>query len=279
MQNQKQQSHALRTVGDAYAYCETRIEAQLVRAEDGHAAPNASITGDTNARNAFLLLLPEEQQRELFLKTARNSRAWPRLGCIFGAPPFHFLRSEDAGMLRAAGFARGRANMAFEHGSGGATVPSSSQFGAHFVDAHDRAYRLMASHDRATPTVLRGHDAVLAGVDLLESLPRGIDLHFSVKITRRSLREKQRLIVKDDQRETLLFPRPGQQVELRETTSLATHRGRRESVAGVGAATGAGAGKKRPRSWEDAQTAVLHIRAVALRGQRGNTAALIAKLA
>ncbi len=211
------------TVGDAVTLCRTRRDAQLARAVEERAAPNVAVQGDGQFRSLFLVLLPEDEQRRFFLETARDTKAWPRLSSLFGAPPFHFLRAEDAGMLRAAGFARGRANMTYEHGSGGMIVPSSAQFGAHFEDAHDRAYRLLASpEERFQPRggLLRGDEAELASIALLESLPTGLQLHVAVKVKRRSQREKQRMIINERERESLTFPRPGTRVQLFETAQL-----------------------------------------------------------
>ena len=65
---------------------------------------NEPIERDALCRANILTLLLADQQRMLFMKTAKNSAAWQRIKPLFGVPPYHFLRTEDAGMLRAGGF-------------------------------------------------------------------------------------------------------------------------------------------------------------------------------
>jgi hypothetical protein len=196
----------LRTVGEAYALCRELIVAQVDKAVAQSARPNASISGDSAARAAFLLLLPDEQKRALFLETARRTESWPRIRPLFGAPPFAFLRPEDAGMLRAAGFANKRANMAYERGGMTANI---GQFGpGQLQDEHTREYRL-------APRVSSMQDP-LPGGDFFEAV-KG-DLLLQVKVQRRSKSEKQQLF-QSIFKKRLFFPQPGMNGSLEPRTT------------------------------------------------------------
>jgi len=132
---------SIRTIGEAMEHVRELMEAQVTRAVNERVDRNAACGGDAGARNTFYTLLPDPQQRVVFLGVIRQARAWPRIRTLFGAPPYGFLRPEDAGMLRAAGIAHGRTNMTHDVTQSAA---SYSQFGAgQLADDLGREYRVV----------------------------------------------------------------------------------------------------------------------------------------
>ena len=202
----------VRTAGDAYEVCRMLIEEQLERAAAEKPLPNLAMDGDSASRSAFLLLLSDAQQRRLFLATASNQRSWPRLKTLIGAPPYHFLMPQDAAILNASGFARGRINMTYENSK----VANSGQFGpGQLVDEHTREYRVAPS--RQDPS-----DLLPGGADYFSSATK--DLVLQVKVKRHS-NAKKRSLFNSEFRKQLLFPQPGEVIVLRETNRMLTARG------------------------------------------------------
>ena len=201
----------VRTAGDAYEVCRMLITEQLEKAAAEKPPPNTAIEGDSASRTAFLLLLTDGQQRDLFLATASNQRSWPRLKTLVGSPPYHFLMPQDAAILNAAGFARGRVNMAYEHSK----VANSGQFGpGQLVDEHTREYRV-------SPRKLDPSDP-LPGSEYFKQASK--DLVLQVKVKRHNLSKKRELFHSEFKKQ-LLFPQPGEVIVLRETNRLLTARG------------------------------------------------------
>lgn len=131
----------VQTVRDAKAAILQLCRTQLQRAEAANAAMNEPIEGDSRAKVHFQTVLPPVVQREVFLELVHNSRFWPRLFCLCGAPPYDFLIDGDNFLLRAAGIAKRRANMALLYRGGS----SYGNFGpGQFVDAASRRYKLLA---------------------------------------------------------------------------------------------------------------------------------------
>ena len=171
----------LRTAGDAYIVCEALFSEQIERAAAESPLPNVAISGDSGARTAFLLLLTDTQQRELFLKVGANPAAWPRLKSLVGSPPYHFLLPSDAGALNAAGFARGRVNMTYDQGG---KVASHAQFGpGQLVDEHTREYRV-------APRRLDPSDP-LPGPEYFRASTK--DIVLQVKVKKHGLKKKHEL--------------------------------------------------------------------------------------
>ena len=81
----------LNTAGDAMEFCRNLFDEQLQKAAAERPLPNVAIEGDSAARAAFLMLLTDAQQRELFIGFGKDQRAWPRIKPLVGSPPFHFL--------------------------------------------------------------------------------------------------------------------------------------------------------------------------------------------
>jgi len=206
----------LRTAGDAYVVCEALFSEQIERAATESALPNVAISGDSGARTAFLLLLTDTQQRELFLKVGSNPAAWPRLKSLVGSPPYHFLLPSDAGALNAAGFARGRVNMTYDQGG---KIASHSQFGpGQLVDEHTREYRV-------APRKLDPSDP-LPGPEYFRGSTK--DIVLQVKVKKHGLKKKQELFHSVFKKQ-LLFPQPGEIITLRETERLLSALGLRVS--------------------------------------------------
>ena len=201
----------VRTAGDAYEVCRMLIAEQLERALAERPPPNTSIKGDSASRTAFLLLLTDGQQRDLFLATASDQRSWPRLKTLVGSPPYHFLMPQDAAILNAAGFARGRVNMTYEHSK----VANSGQFGpGQLVDEHTREYRV-------APRKLDPTDP-LPGNEYFEHASK--DILLQVKVKRHNLTKKRELFHSEFKKQ-LLFPQPGEVIVLQETNRMLTARG------------------------------------------------------
>lgn len=198
----------LATIGDAYEACELLMDQQLERAISKKPPPNVPIHGDAVARMAFQLLLTDEQQRTLFMQLASSRSAWPRLRSLIGAPPYNFLRSDDAHALSASGFARGRVNMVYE--DGGARVANYSQFGpGQMVDEYMREYRV-------APRSTQPSDP-LPGTDWFKNSGTGHILH--VRIPKHGL-QKKRDILRSERKRQLFFPQPGEIIVLQETAPL-----------------------------------------------------------
>lgn len=199
----------LATAGDAYEACQLLMDEQLQRAISKQPPPNVPIQGDAVARTAFQLLLTDEQQRALFLQFASSAAAWPRLRSLIGAPPYNFLRPEDAGTLSASGFARGRTNMVYE--GDGKRVANYSQFGpGQLVDEHAREYRV-------APTSTQSSDPLPSAEYFRGSSTTGHILH--VKVRRHGMQKKRELL-RSQQRKQLFFPQPGETIVLQETRPL-----------------------------------------------------------
>lgn len=231
----------LQTVGDALAMCSALFAEQLERALVEKPAPNQAIAGDGTARSAFLLLLTDGQKRELFLRTANLSRNWPRLRPLVGAPPYHFLRPQDAFSLNATGFAHSRANMTYDESN---RVANHHQFGSgQLVDEHTREYRI-------APTNIRNEDP-LPGSEYLNHTKEVI-LH--VKVKRRGIQKKKQLFHSGFKRQ-LFFPQVGEQIVLRESSALMSARG-----------------LKQP------SVTIMRVKALWPRGQGASTAAVLVEL-
>lgn len=214
LQVQAQFSGGLQTVGDALELCSALFFEQLERATVEKPGPNQPIVGDSAARSAFLLLLTDEQQRSLFLRTASSSKNWPRLRTLVGAPPYHFLRPQDASVLNATGFARGRANMTYDASH---RIANHHQFGAgQLVDEHTREYRI-------APLSISNEDP-LPGSEYLRNAK---DLVLHVKVKRHGIQKKRQLFNSEFKRQ-LFFPQVGEQIVLRESTALMNARGMRQ---------------------------------------------------
>lgn len=187
-------------------FCTSLFQGQIELAEVEHAPPNTSVKGDASARAAFLMLLSDSQQRELFIKIGSQPSAWPRLKGLVGAPPYHFLKPGDAGMLNAAGFAHRRIHMTYEELQ---PIANQSQFGpGQFEDEHSREYRVAETANADGPIPV-GDFFKLGCKDIL--------LHVRVKKTGV---QKKRELFHSDQRKRLLFPQPGEIVTLQETRQM-----------------------------------------------------------
>lgn len=203
----------VQTVGDALRVCSALFAEQLDRATLEKPAPNTPITGDASARSAFMLLLTDFQQRELFLRTASASANWSRLRSLFGAPPYHFLKPQDAAILSATGFARGRTNMTYD---GANRIANVHQFGAgQLIDEHTREYRI-------APRSLSNDDP-LPGSEYLRGTK---DLVLHVKVKQRGVQKKRQLLHSEFKKQ-LFFPQVGERIVLRESNALMSARGMR----------------------------------------------------
>lgn len=229
------------TIGEALAHVTNIFERQINEALESGSPANEPIPGDAAARGIFYTLLPEGFQRKVFLATASNARAWPRLRALFGAPPYAFLGPQDAGMLRATGIAQTRQNMAYDNN----TIVNYSQFGAgQLVDESEREYRVVdttAGEQDPLPCNLQGGNTQY--------------VQLVVRVHKRSREERVRRLRDTQLRKTITFPLPGEKLNLTETNRLLTIQGKRK---------------------EAATRATLQVRQVKPRGANAATASILA---
>lgn len=234
----------IETLGDAVEHVTAAMDRQIERGHTDGFRPNESIVGDSAARTTFYTLLPDIEQREVFLSIAGDMRNWARLRALFGAPPYNFLKSEDAGMLRAAGIAQGRSNMAHEDSQSAANY---TQFGVgQLIDEEEREYRVtpheqIKSTDPA-PFLLETH--------------AGADIVLQVRVKKRDRKRKLEMLKDKDARRTLTFPRPGDHIVLSPTQGMLSIQRRRSS---------------------NLQPITLRVKRVIPRGESAATAAVVAQ--
>ena len=200
------------TVGQAIDYCTQLLDRQINQAVLDRVQPNEPANGDTEARAAFLSLLPPKQQRNVFLALVRRTEAWPRIRTLVGSPPFSFLKPEDDGVLRAAGITRGRVHMASSSQGG---PSSSNDFGVpQYTDDGDRDIKFVASGD----VELVDQNASLP----FKNLTAGRLVMADVRLKRRRTIEKQRILRNgsDAEKKSLKFPGPGSRVVLHPNPSF-----------------------------------------------------------
>ena len=211
-----QSRQQITSVGDATQLCRDLLIRQVEKALDMRdaAKQNQPITGDAFVRQAILTILPDSQQRRLFLETASNPQTWPRLKTLFGAPPYHFLRPQDASAIRAAGVSKGRSHMAYQSDDPMQAVTNITQFGAgQLIDQHERTYRVMGDKMRE----LEDSDDLPSRLESARD-PTNILMH--VKVPKRSREEKMRLLQRETTKRQCFFPQPGEKILLRETGRL-----------------------------------------------------------
>ena len=103
--------------------------------------------------------------------------------------------------MRAAGIARGRTNMAYEHGG---QIANYSQFGSgHYVDSFEREYRVVSQR------TLRGADTLPYD---LENIEPATFVHMNVRVPKRSRTQKNELLKDQSKRRAVLFPYVGEEL-------------------------------------------------------------------
>jgi hypothetical protein len=138
----------LETIGDATQLINNLFDRQVDRSEFEATRPNENAPGDSEARAAFLMLLPPDEQRAVFLRRAKNRRFWPRVRTLIGSPPFSFLRAEDADVLCAGGVDHRRVNLVNSFTS----LPSYNEFGSgQFEDENWRDWKFLFTAERVSP--------------------------------------------------------------------------------------------------------------------------------
>ena len=207
----------LKTVEDAIRLVDELFDRQLLAAERAGTSPNESCPGDSEARDAFLLLLPPAEQRLLFLKRARSRSFWPRIRTCVGAPPFGFLRPEDDQVLRAAGIERNRVHM-----SADTSVPNSVEFGrtGQFSDVQERDYKLLATDAEAAEPFAR-RAAPLPFVNLAEGSRVIADVRLK-KRTQKAKLEILRGVNTSVSKSALTFPARGSRIEIEPSKLLSS---------------------------------------------------------
>ena len=192
----------LQTRAEALGWLRSTFERQLEASIDSNAEPNTHIAGDYNARQAFNVLLSPVEQRAFFQQIIADRRYWPRIKSLIGNPPFSFLLPEDEILLRAGGICRNRAHLSAQHSS----ISKASDFGdGHFQDDAERTYRII-NHD-------------MKDVSLpWQNLRLQKQLLVDVRLKRYSQKTKVEIFRGThggvENQAALMFPRPGEQVEL-----------------------------------------------------------------
>jgi hypothetical protein len=211
---------AMRTASDAYEACMAAFRTQVDKAAEQRVPPNVAIPGDSGARNLFLLLLTDSQQRDLFLEFASAQANWPRIKPLVGAPPYSFLNPSDASVLNASGFARGRINMTYDKVG---SIANQHQFGpGQLEDDHTRQYRI-SSRDR-------NPYAPVPGIDYFGESMSG-DLVLLVRVKRHTKANVHEMLRSSIRRKELMFPQVGDVLTLTESARLMSIRGMRSVAA------------------------------------------------
>lgn len=200
----------LRTIGDAITLVHSLFDRQVQSAEAAGTPPNESCQGDGEARDAFLLLLPPQDQRAVFLERIKSRLFWPRIRTCVGAPPFAFLRPEDDGVLRAAGIERHRKHMSNE-----SNVPNANEFGrtGQFTDDAGRDYKLLLSEAELALSAESRNAKTLPFVGLVQ----GTRVVADVRVKRRTQKAKLDILRGVDtsvRKSALTFPARGTQVQI-----------------------------------------------------------------
>lgn len=188
-------------MGEAVAFVTDIFRVQIQDSQG--AEPNAAIDGDSAARSAFHTLLPQQEQRQVFLRFCKNSSFWPRVRSLVGSPPFSFLFAEDEGILRAGGVARGRVNLSKASIGGDAA--------SHFLDDLDRRYSVVQVGEAAKNR--------MAMPLPFASLEPGVKVVIDVRIKKRKHSERERML-RDGRRRMLTFPNTGEIVLLQPHAKL-----------------------------------------------------------
>tara|TARA_Y100000389_G_C17444404_1_gene510669 strand:- start:68 stop:1150 length:1083 start_codon:yes stop_codon:yes gene_type:complete len=198
----------MQTIDQAKEHCEALLNRQLERAEQQLPPMNTPIYGDAQTRRAMLMLLPDAALRDLFLQASRSRKAWPRLRSLFGAPPYVFLRPEDAGLVRASGIATGRTSMTYDSA---ASTANYSQFGTgHLIDDFLREYKILP---RQAPD---GRDPLPFDMsNTTESV-----LFMNVRVPKRRRADKIALLKDQSKRAAVLFPLVGEVIRTRYSPGL-----------------------------------------------------------
>lgn len=199
----------LDTLADALDYCKELVNIQLQRAKDQKAPMNEAIYGDAHARKAIVTLLPDQFVRSLFIQTTRDREAWPRIRPLFGSPPYHFLKPEDAGFIRASGIAAGRTNMTYDKSN---ETAAYSQFGVgHLVDNFFREYRVVTTREPQESDQLP--------CDIERLAPQN-HVFLNVRVPKRSKGERMELLKDITKRRAVLFPQVGETISLEYSSGL-----------------------------------------------------------
>lgn len=96
-----------------------------------------------------LTILPKQVLREWFMEVFSLRSLNKFVVDMFGTPPYHFLRSEDAFTVNASGIVQSRRNMTYETNPFGATtIDNYAQFSVPiFVDQYGREYKPQLRND------------------------------------------------------------------------------------------------------------------------------------
>ena len=199
----------LDTLSDALSYCRDLLHSQLERAKKEQPPMNESISGDAHTRKTIVTLLPDQFVRVLFIEAARQADALQRIRPLFGAPPYHFLKPEDAGLLRAGGLAAGRANMSYSKVN---ETAAYSQFGSgHFVDDYSREYRVVV------PTEPKENDQLPCNIEGIEPQKH---IFMNVRVPKRSKADRIELLKDAEKRRAVLFPHVGEVINVKYSNAL-----------------------------------------------------------
>ena len=192
------------SIGSVRARVTALFKDQIRLARHNGVEANVTALGDGIAKQIFYTLLPGFAQRRVFIDVLSDATAYPRVRTLFGAPPYSFLKDEDAQMLCAAGFAHSRQNMSY--GSMGRNAaPPYSQFGIpHLRDQYDREYTI-CSH--------RAFDSMTLGAACL--LGEGGPVPLFIRIKRADAQTRIKMEKSVESRQELIFPTNGENLLLR----------------------------------------------------------------
>jgi len=170
---------------------------------------NTVITGDTEARAAFWLLLNMDVQRSVFLTRCKTRDFLPRIRTLVGSPPFSFLHPEDDFILNASGITGKRVHMA--PSERGPILSSSEIADGHFVDRCNRTYKVVAvDYDRRT------HLRPNSTASVYRSLTSGHKIIIDLKLPRMSQAERMEIhkSTRIQPKGSIHFPNPGDNIQI-----------------------------------------------------------------
>tara|TARA_B100001175_G_scaffold89462_1_gene75388 strand:+ start:1083 stop:1787 length:705 start_codon:yes stop_codon:yes gene_type:complete len=199
---------SISTIPEAREHIYSLIEHQLEKSTRDNTSPNTPVSGDTNVKNKFFLLLPPNEQRTVFLTTIRRREFWPRIKSLFGTPPYSFLKMGDAAALRAAGISPSRANMSYPQ----IRSPSSYEFGIpHYTDDFDRDFKILVTYNNINNNTLP-----FATLSTSERAVLDVRLKKQGKLTKSDIiRGRSSVLLR-----SFMFPRSGERLRLTPTQAL-----------------------------------------------------------
>lgn len=212
---------AAETIGAAKQCLLALVQHQVQVARDERVRMNEPALGDSHIRLLMPTMLPPNAIRSVFLRVAERPTAWPRIRPLFGPPPYHFLRPEDAGCLNAGGLASCRSNMTYADRR--KQTASYTQFGfGHLVDAHGRHFNLLPNTPEPGDSDLLPH--------MQNAIAAASRLMLCVRIKKHRRNVKRAMLSNATLRRGVLLPTVSELLQLRYSEQLKRIYGTQQSM-------------------------------------------------